>query len=304
MFEEKENGELIGSDSGGSVGSDSGSASGSAGSGSDRRINGSGGNTDGNDTGTIATAGSAGSGERSYRSDSAIGNETNASADFGQLDGNQNDVDRRSRAERIRQRQPIRLGSVRNRDTATAGADSGRTAGAESGDSSIGGESIFGQLDEEPVIRLGARRQAKPKENVKAVESGASAKLSDSKDVITLFVNSIFEVPAAMLRQDFWKLSKEESKTLVDAIIQWLESMPKSRQSRIALFINENLPLINLAMVGFFIVSERVKTSMEVAKIQRNSRAFTIGADVAAKAEQAARQNDTIRTPMDSIFSS
>lgn len=291
MGEEKINGESSGSDSAGSVGTGGGSASGSGASGSNRGIDGSGGNANGSDNGNANATASNGndSGSDNISADSNIDIRSNKSVN------RDSDNVRGTRAERDRGRRSVRLGDT-NRDRDTV-ADNGSATRA-----GIGEERNSGN-DNEPVIRLGANRQGRPRANVKTDEKPVNDfKLSQSKDVIKMFVDSIFEVPAAALKQDFWKLSKDESKTLTDAIIQWLESMPKSRQSRVALFINENLPLINLAMVAFFLVSERVRQSMQISQMAKQARGFGIAVETANQQQTTATKRAPVVTPMDSMF--
>ncbi len=283
-IEEIEN-EPSGSDTSGSVGSDNGSATGSGTNGSDRRTDGSGRNVDGNDR-EFFVAGRSNT-DNGSASVEPIANDTNANV--GNVDGNKNDADTRSsRYERERSRRPIRLGATdRNRDSDTGSATNART-----------GETFDNENDSEPVIRLGARTQGAPR-SVKA-KAETKSKLSEVKDLIRMFVDSLFEIPAIALKQDFWRLSKEESKTLSDAIIQWLESMPSADQSKISEFVGKHVPLINLCMVGFFIISERVRASVAVYQVTKAGNRFaqTVSGNVAP-----AENSPNVRTAMDDMFS-
>lgn len=195
---------------------------------------------------------------------------------------------RASRAERLRGRRPVRLGA-RDRDS---DADGGRSADA--GTAEIGNSGNI----EEPVIRLGATRQGAPK-TVKPKDSSPKTKLDkDVRDLIKMFTESLFEIPAIALKQDFWRLSAEESKQLNDALIAWLASMPESDQSKIAEFVGKHMPVINLVMVAFFIVSDRVKASVAVYRASRDYSKFTEAVNNAPETPTSAG----VRTAMDSIF--
>jgi hypothetical protein len=271
----------------GGNGSASGSASGSAGTTDIRGFNGSGGNADGNDSRTTGSAGTTtGTNVGNSGSASVSGNENNTSADFGHGDGNSFDVD--NRTERQRKRQPIRLG---NFGTGIADDTDGTATGTgtekrDSGDNS------------EPAIRLGARGRGRPRKVNNTDFSATTIKLSDTRDLINTFLTSIFEIPAIALKQDFWRLNKDESKMLTDALIQYLESMPKAKSSKIAMFISEHLPLLNLAMIGFFILSERVQMSIAMHNVSKHGKAFDINAK-----SQTTNNNNPITTPLDAMFS-
>jgi hypothetical protein len=190
---------------------------------------------------------------------------------------------RASRADRGRRAGSVRLGSaVRNRTT----DDSGRSDGSASTES---------PLDSEPVIRLGARKGGRPRAEVKT-DNTTELKLSEMKDIISMFLDTAFELPAVMMRQDFWRLNKDENKILTDAIVTYIKSMPKNKSSWLMNFIQENLPLVNLIMVGFFVVSDRVKGSIAIAQVNRAGSKFATATSGEAPAP------DNVRTPLDNMF--
>ena len=284
-IEENENGGLSGSDTRGSVGSDNGSDNGIGGSGSGGSVDGSNGSVDGSGGSVDGSGGN----DRGSADGSA-----NRSADIldikssdGNSDRDKNNAVRESRADRERGRKPIRLGSAdrnRNSDSST-----GRDRG--SADEST-------PLADEPVIRLGSRKQGRPRAEAKA-DNATELKLSEMKDLISMFIDSIFEIPAVTLQQSFWRLEKEENKALTEAISAYIKSMPKSKSSWLMEAIQQHLPLVNLIMVGFFIVSDRTKKSIAIAQVTKAGRqvAQTLGADT-PKATAGA----SIRTPLDNMF--
>jgi len=121
--------------------------------------------------------------------------------------------------------------------------------------------------------------------------------MRESKDLISVFLDSIFEIPAMVLKQDFWRLTKEENKTLTNAIVSYLESLPKSKGSKIAAFIAENFPMLNLAMIAFFIVSERVRQSITVANFTKKGKVIK-----AEFAKQNTANPPNISTPLDAVY--
>lgn len=278
---------LSGSDSGNDTGGSVGNVSGTSGNGSDRGIDGSGGNANG----------SGGSADGSGNGSASIGSD-NAESGIASDNGNQNDVRRNlesvdsadsrdSRSERQRQRRPVRLGDIRNRDS--------------DADTEYGGSGTAAQeLDSEPVIRLGARKQGRPKTKVDTDSVSVDGiKWNDTKDIIQMFVESIFEIPAITLKQDFWRLNKDESKMLTDAIGEYVKSMPKSKSSWLMNFIKENLPLVNLCMVGFFIVSDRIQASIALAQVTKAGRAFDLKSN---QTNETQTQSAGVRTPLDAMF--
>lgn len=281
MIEEKEN--VNGSDSGSDSGNDIGRSSASAGIGSGGSAGGDGGNVDGDGRNVSGSVDGTGTGTGA---DNGSGNADilDLESPNGTTDGDSNTL-RGSRSERIRRTGSVRLGSaVRNSSTDGSGSGTG-TGSAE-------------VLDSEPVIRLGAKKQGKPRAETKT-ENTTDMKLSEMKDLISMFLDSIFEIPAAVMRQDFWRLNKDENKMLTDAVSAYIKSMPKDKSSWLMTFIQDNLPLVNLLMIGFFIVSDRVKGSIAIAQV-------TKGARFAETVSQNIRSNNganTIRTPMDEMFS-
>lgn len=266
------NGSDSGSDTSGSVGTDSGSDG-----------SGSGGSVDGSGAGIGSGSGSgtdSGSGSGSGSADILDLEPTN-----GIVSGNQNVADGGSVRQRIRK--PIRLGSA-VRDSSTSGNGIGTGTGT--------GE----KLDNDPVIRLGAKKQGAPRVSAKT-ENSVDLKLSEMKDLISMFLDTAFEVPALLLKQDFWKLSKDENKMLTDAVSAYIKSMPKDKSSWLMTFIQDNLPLVNLIMIGFFVVSDRVKHSIAISQVTRHANKFAEAASADVRVNQNGGQ--PIRTPMDNIFS-
>jgi hypothetical protein len=257
----------------------SGSADGSAG-----RIDGSGGNTDGN-AGRIDGAGTGNDIGGLFGTSSAEPDTIDIGNVRDNVSGSENDP--RSRSERERTRRTIRLGQpARNRDTDSGNDDSGTGTGNEA------------ELDNEPSIRLGARGRNRPKSKVDTDSAPTDKiKLSDTRELVSVFLSSIFEIPATALRQDFWRLDKDENKALTDSIIAYLESMPKARSSKIALFIQENLPILNLVMIALFIVGSKAQMSIAIAKVTKAGRAVDIGSETRSTNGRA-----EVRTPMDSMF--
>jgi hypothetical protein len=282
-MENENNVTTSGSDSERDTSGSVGSASGTGKNGSAGRVDGSGGNANGNDTGNGKGAGSDNTGNGGTVSAEPIGNNGESSAE--PANGNINES-RPARRDRARSAGSIRLGSaVRNSDT-SAGTDTGN--GSDSAE----------ELDSEPVIRLGAKKQGRPRAEAKADDS-TELKLSELRDLISMFLSSIFEIPAVTMRQDFWRLNKDENKVLTDALVGYIKSMPKSKSNWITTFIQENLPLVNLIMVGFFIVSDRVKGSIAIAQVNKFGRATTQSTATAEKPRSSA----TVSTPLDSMFS-
>lgn len=280
-------GQNRGSDSGDGIGSDSGDASGNGANGSDFGIDGSGGDSNGDDRGT-ERAGTGNDISAIFRDTSVDESTSNNDEHERFIDGNQNPVNPRN--ERIRQRRVVRLGSAdRDRDSSTATDSAG--SGERERDSGH---------NNQPNIRLGATGRGRPKKvGVDSSPTDGGFKISETKELISVFVSSIFEIPAITLKQDFWRLSKEETKMFSDALVQWLNSMPKSQSSKVAQFISAHLPLVNLCMIGFFILSERVRMSIAVANIKKHSTAF----DLRTENAQPTQTQSTVQTPMDKMFS-
>lgn len=285
----EKNVESNGSDTSGSVGSDSGSTDGSAGNGSNSGINGSGGNTDGNDR--SASGNGSGSGSADFGSSGS----DNTSESIGTNDSNVESVDSdRNNADGNGKRRrsagkPIRLGSFGNRDTDSS---------ADSGSGSDDGEERVRRDNSEPVVRLGSKSKDRPKTDTKSEGAETVFEIGKTKDLIKVFLNSVFEIPAITLKQDFWRLSKDESVMLTDALIDYLKSMPKSKASRLAQFLSENLPLVNLAMIAFFIVSERVRATMAISQVTNAAKNY----EKQAKAAQNITPTDSgIKTPLDAL---
>jgi hypothetical protein len=254
------------STSGGSVSGsgDGGSGSGRGANGSDsgnsRDVIGNSGDVSGN-SGNVSGSADTGSADTDSGSDSARRNESDISANVESANGNSGTVNRPSRVERQRNGRVIRLGDFGNRDSDTGSADS-RT-------DTIGRDDVN---NNEPVSRVvlgqGRRTQGNPR-TVKNVDVEAPVKLGQIKDYVSVFLQSVFDIPAIALGQDFWKLSKEENKQLTDAIVAYLESLPKSQGSKIAQFVQNHFPLLNLAMVALFVCSERVQKSVNIAKANK-----------------------------------
>ena len=274
----------------GSVTSESnGSDNGSGGSGSGGKFIGSGGSN-------IGSGGSddrsGGSDDRSGGSGGSDGSGSGRKSDItNDLDGNtitEKSNDRKSRSERERGRRSIRIERADR-------SDNPRSDGSDGSDGSGGSETE--KSYKEPVIRLGKGQSKKPKETVDSEKTSNISSMRESKDLISVFLDSIFEIPAMVLKQDFWRLTKEENKTLTNAIVSYLESLPKSKGSKIAAFIAENFPMLNLAMIAFFIVSERVRQSITVANFTKKGKVI--------KAEFAKQNTDNpsnISTPLDAVY--
>lgn len=262
---EQNSGSDSGNDRGSADGSGRGGSDGSA-DGSGGNINGSGGSADGSDGSADGSDGSDGSGNAEHGngasnepigSNSEIGSATNA---------------RPSRAERERSREPIRLGSFGSGVSESRADSTGTGSNAQDADGESFGD-VFQQLDDSP-IRLGDRTKRKPKEKVSTSAAPTVNKPSktESKAMIGTTVEMIFDVIALTLKHDFWRLSSEEKKQLADALFQWFESMPENRSGKVFKFIEENFPVINLAMIAFFILSDRIRASVEIYNMQSNAR--------------------------------
>ena len=276
MNEVEKNERSIGSDTNGSIGSDNGSG----GSGSGGEFIGSGG----------SNIGSGGSDDRSGGSGGSDGSGSGRKSDItNDLDGNtitEKSNDRKSRSERERGRRSIRIERADR-------SDNPRSDGSDGSDGSGGSEKSY----KEPVIRLGKGQSKKPKETVDSEKTSNISSMRESKDLISVFLDSIFEIPAMVLKQDFWRLTKEENKTLTNAIVSYLESLPKSKGSKITTFIAENFPMLNLAMIAFFIVSERVRQSITVANFTKKGKVIQ-----AEFAKQNTANPPNISTPLDAVY--
>lgn len=278
----KDDGSDSGSDSGGSVGTDSGSAgngdvSGSGGNDSLKRGNDSG--SGGNDSGS----GASGSGSADGNGNDSADDILDIEPSNGNASGN-SDTFRPSRNQRERVRGSIRLGSA-TRNSATDGSGTGTGTGDEK------------EFANDPVIRLGAKKQGRPRAEV-TEDNTTELKLSEMKDLISMFLDSIFEIPAVTLGQSFWRLQKEENKALTDAVLAYIKSMPKNKSNWLMTFIKENLPLVNLLMVGFFIVSGRVQNSIAVYQVTKHGKNFEKTIE-----QPKPSNNGAIRTPLDARFS-
>lgn len=284
MNEVEKNERSIGSDTRGSVGSDTNGSVGSD-------TNGSGGEFIRSDGSNIGSGESGGrSGGIDDGSDGSDGDGSSRKSDIANdLDGNssvEKSNDRKSRNERERGRRSIRI-------ERTVGSDNSGSDGSDGSGGNDGSETE--KSYKEPVIRLGKGQSKKPKETVDSEKTSNISSMRESKDLISVFLDSIFEIPAMVLKQDFWRLTKEENKTLTNAIVSYLESLPKSKGSKIAAFIAENFPMLNLAMIAFFIVSERVRQSITVANFTKKGKVIQA---------EFAKQNtaNPISTPLDAVY--
>lgn len=193
--------------------------------------------------------------------------------------------------EQRRQRRSIRLGDSGNRNSDTE--DERYSTG------NVRTENRDSVNDSEPVVRLGKRGRGRPKK-IKSVETEKNVKLSEIKNYVKIFTESIFDTIAVSLKHDHWKLTPEESKQLNDALMDWIASMPESNQSKFLSFASKNLPTVNLIFVGFFIVSERVKASIAINNFEKKQNKAV---DKIFETVVNNNNQNTVRTPMDSMFS-
>ena len=284
MNEVEKNERSIESDTSGSIGSDNGSD----GSGSGGEFIGSGGSNIGSGGSDDRSGGSDDRSDGSGRGGSGNDRKFYIANDLGGNTIAEKSNDRKSRSERERGRRSIRIERADR-------SDNPRSDGSDGSDGSGGSEAEKSYKN--PVIRLGKGQSKKPKETVDSEKTSNISSMRESKDLISVFLDSIFEIPAMVLKQDFWRLTKEENKTLTNAIVSYLESLPKSKGSKIAAFIAENFPMLNLAMIAFFIVSERVRQSITVANFTKKGKVI--------KAEFAKQNTDNpsnISTPLDAVY--
>ena len=292
-LEEIENEQLSGSDSYGDSNGSSGSVSDGSADGSDGSADGSGGNAYGNDR--ISTSGIGGATGNGYNT-SVVGNDAdsnrNAESNERTSNGSSDDSGSGSRSERQRRRQPIRLG----------GNFGNRIANAASGSGS-------GSADEEELVadnisvRLGDRKQGRPRK-VKDVDNARADdfKFSEVKDIVSMFLDAMFEIPAATLKQEFWRLSKDENKMLTEAIGEYVKAMPKSKSNWLLSFVKEHMPLVNLLMIAVFTLKPRFEMSIAHSRMVKAAQAYTLGQEK-VKTDSVSAQPQTISTPLDGMFS-
>ncbi len=146
-------------------------------------------------------------------------------------------------------------------------------------------------------VWLGDTKQRKPRKT-KDSDSIKNASLNDTKDLVSVFVGTLFEIPALALKQEFWRLTSEENKAITDALIRWLDTLPKARSNKVAKFLAENLPIINLAFVMIFVVGERVNKSIAISKQTKQVKQAQAVENVIDFEPKTA----TVITPLDAMF--
>jgi hypothetical protein len=113
-----------------------------------------------------------------------------------------------------------------------------------------------------------------------------------------VFLGSLFDIPAILLKADFWRLSNDENDMLTNALLAWIDSLPKSQGNRMSKWLGENLPVLNVVMVALFIVGERAKRTLEMMKRQKQQGAQ----NVIEFANNQPQPTSAVQTPLDYAF--
>lgn len=234
------------SDSVGSVGTDSGSAGGSGASGGNGSAIGNGGDSSGN-SGNVSRSASG-------SDNSADDGLCNTSSTIGLTGGDFGIED-----------------SVAEQRTVAVGGFGDAVRDRLASDNSDSGNSADGRTESNSEIpfRLGKKQRGRPRGTTTKESSGKSLSTRETKDMVSVFVSSLFDIPAILLKADFWRLSDDETEILTGAFLTWVDSLPKSKSNKFTKWIAENMPVLNFAMVALFIVGERAKKTVEVMKAQK-----------------------------------